>query len=98
MAGFQVSTEVPEDFHHQGRVVRENDALLQHAQKPDLPLGLTERSRGVDRHIRVQPLTHRGHCRKSRADFEPDASEDQLLAAGRFDGLSYQRVVESVDR
>ena len=31
---------VLEDFHHQGRVVRENDARLQHAQKPDLPLGL----------------------------------------------------------
>jgi serine/threonine protein kinase len=85
LAGLR-SRIVPEDFHHQGRVVRENDARLQHAQKPDLPLGLTERSRGVDRHVRVQPLAHRGHCRKSGADFERDASEDQLLAAGRFDG------------
>jgi predicted unusual protein kinase regulating ubiquinone biosynthesis (AarF/ABC1/UbiB family) len=50
LAGLR-SRIVLEDFHHQCRVVRENDARLQHAQKPDLPLGLAERSGGVDRHI-----------------------------------------------
>ncbi len=35
---------VLEDFPHQSRIVRENDARLEHAQKPNLPLGLTERS------------------------------------------------------
>ena len=46
-----------------------------------------------------RPLrTYGGHRRKSCADFEGDASEDQLLAAGRLDGASHPRVVESIDR
>src|ERR1700688_1815485 len=83
---------VLEDFHHQSRIVGENDARLQHAQKPGLPLGLAERARGIDGHICVETLAHGGHCRKSCADFEGDASEDQLLAAGRLDGASHPSV------
>src|SRR5579862_6907256 len=45
---------VLEDFHHQGRIVGENDARLQHAQKPGLPLGLAECTRGIDGHICVE--------------------------------------------
>jgi len=44
-----------------------------------LPLDLAECSSGVDRHIRVEPITDGGDGRKSRADFERDAGEDQLL-------------------
>src|SRR2546428_13138585 len=88
---------VLQDFHHQGRVVRDNNTSLKHAQKPDLALGLTEGSRGIDRYIRVQPLAYGSDCRKSRTDFQRDAGEDQLLATGRRDGASPALVAEGVD-
>src|SRR5262249_4922403 len=37
-------------------VVRHNNARLQHAQEPGLPLGLAERSGGIDCHIGSEPL------------------------------------------
>jgi hypothetical protein len=97
LAGLR-SRVVFEDFHHQGRVVRDNDARLQHAQEASLPLGLAKCSGGVNRYIGVEPLPHGSDGRKSRADFERDAGEDQLLAFGRLDRASHTRVVEGIDR
>jgi hypothetical protein len=77
---------VLEDFHHQSRVVGKNDARLQHAQKPGLPLGLAERARGIDGHICVETFAHGGDGRESGADFERDAGKNQLLAARGLDG------------
>ena len=64
LAGLR-SRIVLEDFHHQGRIVRENDTRLQHAQKPGVPLGLTERSRGVDRLV-AKGLVSRVESREDR--------------------------------
>src|SRR5689334_20853150 len=44
---------VLEDFHHQGRIIRDNNPRLKHAQEPNLALGFAERSRGIDRYIRA---------------------------------------------
>ena len=89
---------VLEDFHHQRRIVGENHARLQHAQKPGLPLGLAERARGIDGHICVETLAHGGDGRKSGADFERDAGKDQLLAARGLDSSGDARVVERINR
>src|SRR5260370_30215046 len=64
LASFR-SPIVLEDFHHQGRVVRDYDARLKHAQQPNLPLGLAESSRGIDRHIGVQALTNSRYGRET---------------------------------
>jgi hypothetical protein len=56
-------------------------------QKTDLSLGLAESFGGVDGHIGVEALADGGDGGKRRADFKRDAREDQLLAAGRGDGL-----------
>ena len=58
LAGLR-SRIVPEDFHHQPRIVRDNYARLEHAQESDLTLGLAESPRGIDRYIGVQPLSGR---------------------------------------
>ena len=95
---FRWSRIVFEDFHHQGRVIRGNNARLKHTQEPDLALGLAKCSRGVHRHIGVEPLTRGCDGWKGRADLERDAVEDQLPAARRLDGASHASVVEGVDR
>ena len=51
---------VLEDFHHQGGVVGEDNAGLQHAQKTDLPFGLAESTGGVDSHVGVETLADLG--------------------------------------
>jgi hypothetical protein len=71
-----------------GRVIRDDHAGLQLAQKTGLLFGLAERSGGVDGHIGVEALANGGDGRERRADFEGDAREDQLLATGRGDGLA----------
>ena len=78
-------------------VIRDDHAGLQHTQKTDLSFGLAERSGGVDGHIGVEALANGGDGGERRADFEGDAREDQLLAAGRGDGLGNIRIVERVD-
>src|SRR3984885_3524601 len=88
---------VLQDFHHQSGVVGEDDAGLQHAQKTGLALGLAEGSGRVDGHIGVEALASRGDGGERRTDFEGDTREDQLLAAGRRDGLSDFWIVERVD-
>jgi hypothetical protein len=45
----------------------------------------------------VEALANGGDGRERRADFEGDAREDQLLAAGRGDGVGNIRIVECVD-
>jgi hypothetical protein len=91
------SCVVFQDFHHQARVIRDDHAGLQHTQKTDLSFGLAERSGGVDGHIGVEALANGGDGGERRADFEGDARKDQLLAAGRGDGLGNIRIVERVD-
>jgi hypothetical protein len=53
--------------------------------------------RGRCGHIGVEALANRGDGGERRTDFEGDAREDQLLAAGRRDGLSDFWIVERVD-
>ena len=55
-------------------------------------------SGGVDGHIGVEALANGGDGGERRADFEGDAREDQLLAAGRGDGVGDLRIVECVDQ
>ena len=52
---------------------------LEHAQEPDLTLGLAEGSRGIDRYIGLQPLAYGRDGRKSRTDFERDGRVAQAL-------------------
>ena len=92
------SCVVFQDFHHQGRVIRDDHAGLQHTQKTGLALGLAESSGGVDGHIGVEALANGGDRGERSADFEGDACEDQLLATCRDDCLSDFFVVERIDR
>jgi len=90
-----------EDFHHQSCVVGRNETGLQHAQKPDLSLGLAEGSRGIDCHIGVQPLANGSDGGKSRADFKCDAGVDRrtvddLDARQRFDEFGERRTLHAV--
>src|SRR5689334_16951876 len=71
---------VLEDFHHQCGVIGEDDAGLQHAQKPSLSFSLTESTRSVDGHVSVEALANSGDGGERRADFKGDAREDQFLA------------------
>ena len=48
-------TSFRENFHHQYRVVRDDDAGLKHTQKSNFVSGLAEFSRGVVRHTRRRP-------------------------------------------
>ena len=57
-----------QDFHHEGCVIRDDHAGLQHAQKTDLSLGLAEGSGRVDCHIGVEAFANGGDGKWSLAN------------------------------